>query len=59
MPRRKLDAERLRFALREILEKRCYRDADLEMRAAILQVNGLQWAAEIIEDALKPESCAT
>lgn len=56
--RRKLNAKRLRFALREVLEKCCYRDAALEMRSAILEVNGLQRAAELIEDALKLGPCA-
>jgi zeaxanthin glucosyltransferase len=49
----KLSAKRLRFAVRAILEEERYRRAAREIQSAMLQVDGLQRAADIIEDALK------
>jgi MGT family glycosyltransferase len=51
--RRKLNAQRLRSAVRAVLEDEKYRCAAREVQAAILRVDGLQRAADIIEDALK------
>jgi zeaxanthin glucosyltransferase len=51
--RRELNAKRLRSAVRAVLEDEKYRCAAREVQAAILRVDGLQLAADIIEDALK------
>jgi zeaxanthin glucosyltransferase len=53
VPRRRLNAKRLRSAVRSVLKDEKYRCAAREMQAAILRVDGLERAADIIEDALK------
>jgi zeaxanthin glucosyltransferase len=53
VPRRKLNAKRLRSAVRAVLTDEKYRCAAREIQAAILRVDGLQRATDIIEDALK------
>jgi MGT family glycosyltransferase len=53
VPRRRLNAKRLRSAVRAVLKDEKYRSAAREMKAAILRVDGLERAADIIEDALK------
>jgi zeaxanthin glucosyltransferase len=53
VPRRKLNAKRLRSAVRAVLKDEKYGRAAREMRVAMLRVDGLQRAADIIEDALK------
>jgi zeaxanthin glucosyltransferase len=53
VPRRKLNAKRLRSAVRAVLKDEQYRCAARETQAAILRVDGLQRAADIIEHALK------
>jgi zeaxanthin glucosyltransferase len=53
VPRRKLSSKRLRSAVRAVLQDEKYGRAAREMRAAMLRVDGLQRAADIIEDALK------
>src|ERR1700722_200151 len=53
VPRRKLNVKRLRSAVRAVLKDEKYRSAAREMQAAILRVDGLQRAADIIENALK------
>ena len=53
VPRRKLNAKRLRSALRAVLEDKEYRCGALKVRASMLHVDGLERAADIVEDALK------
>jgi zeaxanthin glucosyltransferase len=53
VPRRKLSPKRLRSAVRAVLEDEKYRYAAREVQASMRQVDGLQRAADIIEDALK------
>ena len=53
VPRRKLNAERLRSALRAVLENEQCRCGALKVKASMLQVDGLGRAADIVEDALK------
>jgi zeaxanthin glucosyltransferase len=49
----RLKAKRLRSAIRAVLEVEKYRCAAREVQASMLRVNGLQRAADIIEDTLK------
>ena len=51
--RRKLNVPRLRNATRSVLEEPHYQAAARRLQAAMQQVNGLEKAADIIEDALK------
>jgi zeaxanthin glucosyltransferase len=53
VPRRKLNVKRLRSAVRAVLEDEKYRWAAREVQDAMLRVDGLQRAADIIDDALK------
>jgi MGT family glycosyltransferase len=53
VPRRKLNAKRLRSPVRSVLTDEKYRCAARETQAVILQLDGLQRAADIIENALK------
>ena len=53
VPKRKLNAERLRNAIREVLENARYRDAAKHLQQAMRRVDGLEIAANVIEDALK------
>jgi len=53
VPRRRLNALRLRSAVRAVLEEGRYRQAAGAMQTAIRAVNGLEQAADLIEDALK------
>ena len=53
VPRRKLTAHRLHAAVRAVLEDERYRCAAREIQASMLQIDGLQQAAGIIENALK------
>jgi zeaxanthin glucosyltransferase len=53
VPRRKLNVKRLRSAVRAVLEDEKYRCAAREVQASMLRVDGLERAADIIEDALK------
>jgi UDP:flavonoid glycosyltransferase YjiC (YdhE family) len=53
VPMRKLKAERLRSAVRTVLENESYRRAARKAQAAIQQSDGLDRAADIIEVALK------
>jgi zeaxanthin glucosyltransferase len=50
---RKLNAKRLRSAVRAVLEDESYRCAARKLQACIQQVDGLAQAADIIEDVLK------
>jgi zeaxanthin glucosyltransferase len=53
VPRRKLTVDRLRSAVRAVLEDGRYRCAAQEVQAAMRQVDGLGLAADLIEDSLK------
>ena len=53
IPRRKITAERLRTAVRSVLEDTHYRSAARDLQTAIQQIDGLETAADIIEDTLK------
>lgn len=53
IPRRRLNVRRLRSAVRAILEESQYRAAARHIQAAIQQSDGLERAANIIEDVLK------
>jgi MGT family glycosyltransferase len=53
VPPRRLNAERLRSAVRAVLEDESYRCAARKVQAAILQIDSLERAADIVEDALK------
>jgi len=55
LSRRQLNAKRLRAAVQAILENESYRRAARSVQASMAQVNGLQRAADIIEDALRIE----
>ena len=48
-----LSAKRLRTALRTVLEDKSYREAARKLKASIQQIDGLEQAADIVEDALK------
>jgi MGT family glycosyltransferase len=50
---RKANARRLHAAVRTILEDESYRIAARKLQTAILQIDGLELAADIIEDGLK------
>ena len=51
--RRKLNVLRLRNATRSVLTDPQYRGAALHLQSAMQQVNGLETAADIVEDVLK------
>ena len=51
--RRRLNAARLRHAVNIVLHERRFRDAAQELQEAILQVNGSELAADVIEEVLK------
>jgi len=51
--RRRLNATRLRSAVKAILEDGKYRRAARVIQAAIQEVDGLEQASDLIEDALK------
>lgn len=53
VPRRKLNAKRLRLAVNAVLEDEKYRRAAREVQASILRIDGLQLAADKIEGVLK------
>jgi MGT family glycosyltransferase len=53
VPGSKLNVKRLRSALRAVLEDEKYRCAAREIQASMMRVDGLQRAADIIEDTLK------
>jgi MGT family glycosyltransferase len=56
---RRLNAKRLRSAVRAVLEDESYRRAARNMQASIQQIDGLDLAADIIEDVLKIGGKAT
>ncbi len=60
VPRRKLNTKQLRAAVHAVLEDESYRRSARKVQASILQSDGLQRAADIVEDALKirREACA-
>jgi zeaxanthin glucosyltransferase len=49
----RLTAKHLRWALRAVLEDESYRSAARKLQASIQQIDGLEQAADIVEDALK------
>jgi MGT family glycosyltransferase len=53
VPPRRVNAKRLRAAVRSILENDSYRLAARKIQSAIAEVDGLNRAADIIEDVLK------
>ena len=53
VPRSRLNAKRLRSAVRAVLDDESYRCAARKVQASIQQIDGLELAAELIEDALK------
>lgn len=53
VPRSKLNIERLHAAVRTVLEEDSYRNAARKLQASIQQMDGLERAADIIEDALQ------
>jgi zeaxanthin glucosyltransferase len=53
VPRSRLKPQRLRSAVREVLEEEKYRLAAREIQRAMQRVDGLSRAADVIEDALK------
>ena len=52
LPRRKLNAQRLRSALRAVLEDDRYRFGALQVKASISSSDGVERAADIVEIAL-------
>lgn len=53
VPPRRVNAKRLRSAVRAVLENDSYRLAARKIQAAIAEIDGLDRAADIIEDVLK------
>lgn len=53
VPSRRVNAKRLRSAVRAVLENDSYRLAARKIQSAIAEVDGLDRAADIIEDVLK------
>jgi len=53
--RRWLNAKRLRSAVQAVLKEEQYRQAARRVQASLLRINGLQQAADIVEDVLKVE----
>jgi MGT family glycosyltransferase len=53
VPPLRLTAKRLRWALRAVLEDESYRSAARKLQATIQQIDGLEQAADIVEDELK------
>jgi MGT family glycosyltransferase len=53
IPNRKLNVRRLRSAIKSVLEENSYRDAARNLQSAIHQTDGLETAANIIEEKLK------
>jgi MGT family glycosyltransferase len=50
---RRANAKRLRSAVRAVLENDSYRLAARKIQSAIAEIDGLDWAADIVEDVLK------
>ena len=50
---RRVNAKRLNLAVRAVLENNSYRLAARKIQAAMAQIDGLDQAADIIEDVLK------
>jgi zeaxanthin glucosyltransferase len=53
IPNRKLNVRRLRKAVQSVLEENTYREAARNLQSAIRQIDGLETAANIIEEKLK------
>jgi zeaxanthin glucosyltransferase len=53
IPPRKASAERLRSAVRAVLENESYRNAARQLQSAMAQIDGPERAADIVEDVLK------
>jgi MGT family glycosyltransferase len=53
IPRRQMNVQRLRSAVRSVLDDPKYRAAACNLQTAMQQIDGLERAADIIEDTLK------
>jgi UDP:flavonoid glycosyltransferase YjiC (YdhE family) len=53
VPPREANAKRLRSVVRAVLEDESYRRAARKLQAAMAQIDGLELAADIVEDVLK------
>jgi zeaxanthin glucosyltransferase len=53
VPPRKANAERLRSAVRAVLENESYRNAARQLQSVMAQIDGPDRAADIVEDVLK------
>ncbi len=53
VPPRRANAERVRAAVRAVLEDESYRGAARKVQSAMSQIDGLERAADLIEDVLK------
>ncbi len=53
IPPRKANAERLRAAVRAVIEGESYRNAARQLQSAMAQIDGPERAADIVEDVLK------
>lgn len=56
IPPRKVNAKRLRAAVRAVLENDSYRSAARSIQSAMAKIDGLELAADLIENALKIRS---
>ncbi len=53
IPNRKLNVQRLRNAVKSVLEENAYRESARNLQTAMRQIDGLETAANIIEEKLK------
>jgi zeaxanthin glucosyltransferase len=53
VPPRRANAKRLRAAVRAVLEDESYQSAARKVQAAMAQIDGLERAADVVEEALK------
>lgn len=58
VPPRRASVARLRSAVRTVLEVDSYRRAARKLQAAMSEIDGLEQAADIVEDVLKIKICA-
>jgi MGT family glycosyltransferase len=58
VPPRRASVARLRSAVRTVLEDDSYRRAARKLQAEMSQIDGLEQAADIVEDVLKIRKCA-
>jgi MGT family glycosyltransferase len=57
VPPRKANAKRLRSAVQAVLEEESYRREARKIQAAMSEIDGLEQAADIVEDVLKIRMC--